>query len=522
MGALHKGPRLPEKEARGPSLLDILRAHAARIPGSPCLSFEAGTLTFRTLHERSSRVANALRNSGVRPGDRIAVIARNLPLYYELFFGCAKAAAIMLPINWRLSPAEVAAILIDASPTLILISDEFQSLLSQMPSGPMVIDLDRTYSTWRDAASPVDPNQPSAPDDAILILYTSGTTGLPKGATISHDNLSYVERMAREAWGFTATSVNLVAMPLFHIGGIGYGMMALSQGGHTVLLQQPAPPVVIEAIRRHSVTHAFFVPAVIQMLVDAPGVDEMNLSSLQRILYGASPISEMLVKRAIAVFGCAFNHAYGMTETAGTVITLAPQDHDPGGPLVHRLRSCGLPLPWVELALINPVTGEAVPSGEVGEIRIRSRMTMLGYWRKPAETAATITSDGWLCTGDAAFQDADGYIYIHDRYKDMIVSGGENIYPTEIENVLSDHPGVAEVAVIGVPHPRWGETPKAFVVASNAIQPSAAELIAFTRSRLAHYKCPTSVVFVATLPRNASGKILKRAMRDEAWLRSQP
>ena len=156
-----------------------------------------------------------------------------------------------------------------------------------------------------------------------------------------------------------------------------------------------------------------------------------------------------------------------MTETAGTVITLAPIDHDPGGPLAHRLRSCGLPVPWAELALIDPATGDTVQTGEVGEIRIRSRMNMLGYWRKPIETAATITSEGWLCTGDAAYRDTDGFVYIRDRYKDMIVSGGENIYPTEIENVLCHHPGVAEVAVIGVPHPRWGETPKAFVVAAS-------------------------------------------------------
>jgi long-chain acyl-CoA synthetase len=476
-------------------------------------------LTFRELNDRSSRVANALLQRGVRRGDRVAVIARNAPVHFELFFGCAKAAAIMLPINWRLSPPEILAILADASPSVLLVSTELRSSLSGMSSAPEVIDLDTVFPAWRDAASSVDPDPPIDPNDATLILYTSGTTGLPKGAMISHANLSYIERLARELWGFTADSVNLVAMPLFHIGGMGYGMMALSQGGHTVLLQQPAPAATIDAIRGHSVTHAFFVPAVIQMLVDAPGVDEMNLTSLQRVIYGASPISETLVKRAIAVFGCAFNHAYGMTETAGTVVTLAPQDHDPGGPLAHRLRSCGLPVPWAEVALVDPATGSPVRTGEVGEIRIRSGMNMLGYWRKPAETAATITSDGWLCTGDAAFRDADGYVYIHDRYKDMIVSGGENIYPTEIENVLSHHPGVVEVAVIGVTHPRWGETPKAFVVARSGTQLSEAELIAFTRTRLAHYKCPTSIAFVAALPRNASGKILKRQMRDETWLR---
>ena len=505
----------------GLNLPDILRNRVVQSPAAPCLSFEGDRLTFRELQDRSSCVANALLQRGVRRGDRVAVIARNAPAHFELFFGCAKAAAIMLPINWRLSPPEIAAILADASPTLVLVSEELRASLSGMSSGAEVIDLDSAYPAWRDAASSVDPDPAVLPGDAVLMLYTSGTTGVPKGAMLSHENLSYVERMAREMWGFDAASVNLVAMPLFHIGGIGYGMMALSQGGHTVLLQQPAPAAVIDAIRAHSVTHAFFVPAVIQMLVDAPGVDEMSLTSLQRIMYGASPISETLLKRAIAVFGCAFNHAYGMTETAGTVITLAPHDHDPGGPHAHRLRSCGLPVPWAELALIDPATGNPVPTGEVGEIRIRSRVNMLGYWRKAAETAATITDDGWLCTGDAAYRDADGYVYIHDRYKDMIVSGGENIYPTEIENILSNHAAVAEVAVIGVPHPRWGETPKAFVVARPGTQSSEGELIAFTRSRLAHYKCPTSIAFVASLPRNASGKILKREMRDENWLRER-
>ena len=237
------------------------------------------------------------------------------------------------------------------------------------------------------------------------------------------------------------------------------------------------------------------------------------------MLYGGAPIGEAVLKRAIEMFGCGFIHCYGMTETAGTVITLVPEDHDPGGPRAHRLRSCGLPMPWVELALIDPATGDPVTTGEVGEICIRAAVNMLGYWNKPEETAKTITSEGWLCTGDAAWQDADGYIYIHDRFKDMIVSGGENIYPTEIENVLFEHPAVAQVAVIGVAHDRWGETPKAFVVSREGATPSEAELINFTRERLAHYKCPTSVSFVKAFPLSGSGKILKKEMRQPAWLK---
>ena len=500
------------------NLLSLLRTHAAQTPDAPCLTFGTETLSFGQLNARASSVANALQARGVQSGDRVALIARNTPAHFELFFGCAKAGAIFLPINWRLSAREIAGILADGAPALLIVEGDLQDLLEEASGLPGTIAL-ADYPAWRDAATGEDAGRLPAADDPLLILYTSGTTGLPKGAVLSHDNLSYLARMARELWGFTASSVNLVAMPLFHIGGIGYAMTGLSQGGHTILMQQVVPAEIIAAIRDRRVTHGFFVPTVIQMLLAVPGVEGMDLTSLDRILYGAAPIGETVLKRAIEVFGCGFSHAYGMTETAGTVVTLAPEDHDPDGPRAHRLRSCGLAMPWNELAIVDPATGNPVASGEVGEIRIRSKVNMLGYWNKPQETATTITPDGWLCTGDAAWQDADGYVYIHDRFKDMIVSGGENIYPTEIENVLYDHPAVAAVAVIGVPHERWGETPKAFIVARPGILPTEAELIAFTRHRLAHYKCPTSIAFVTALPQNASGKILKKDMRDPQWLK---
>jgi long-chain acyl-CoA synthetase len=498
-------------------LLTLLRMHAAQTPGAPCLTFAGDTLSFCEMDSRASRVANALTAQGVAPGDRVAIVARNAPAHFELLFGCAKARAIFLPINWRLSAREIAAILADAAPSLLIVEEDLQSLLAETASPLETLKL-TAYPAWRDAASLKDAARQAAPEDPLLILYTSGTTGLPKGAVLSHDNLSYLQRMALELWRFTASSVNLVVSPMFHIGGIGYAMTGLSQGCHTVLMQQVVPTEIIAMIREFRVTHGFFVPTVIQMLLEVPGVAEMDLTSLNRIFYGAAPIGEAVLRRAIAVFGCGFSHVYGMTETAGTVVTLAPEDHDPGGPLGHRLRSCGLPMPWNELAIFDPATGQVTPRGDVGEIRIRSKVNMLGYWNKPDETAKTITSDGWLCTGDAAWQDADGYVYIHDRFKDMIVSGGENIYPTEIENVLYDHPGVAAAAVIGVPHERFGETPRAFVVPREGAILTESDLIAFTREHLAHYKCPTSIAFVTALPQNASGKILKKDMRDPIWL----
>lgn len=495
------------------SLADLIRAGAERGPGRPCLTFADQTLSYADLDRRSSQVANALRASGLAPGDRVAILARNDSAFYELAFGCAKSATTLVPVNWRLAGREIADILGDAGATLIVAAAEFIPLLGANPTA-RVLTIESDYALWRDSASDSDPWAKVDCDATLALLYTSGTTGRPKGVKVSHRNLWYSVRMAREVWAFTAASVNLVTMPLFHIGGLGYGMMALSQGGHTVLLQAPVPDSILQALVRHRVTHAFFVPTLIQTLVDTPGVELLDLTSLNRIVYGASPISETLLKRAIQVFGCGFNHAYGLTETSGTVTTLRPEEHDPGGPNAPRLRSCGRALPWVELGLFDPLTGTPVAPGSLGEIWIRSRMSTSGYWNKPMETAALIRADGWLRTGDAATQDTEGFVYICDRYKDMIISGSENVFPAEVENVLAAHPGVAEVAVVGAPHPRWGETVKAVVVLKPGVQATGADIIAFCRSALARYKCPTVVQFVAALPKSASGKVLRRALRD--------
>jgi acyl-CoA synthetase (AMP-forming)/AMP-acid ligase II len=255
------------------------------------------------------------------------------------------------------------------------------------------------------------------------------------------------------------------------------------------------------------------VPTVVQALLRVPGAETADLSSLQLLMYGASPIGDVLLSRALGVLKCNFMQAYGMTESSGTVVELEPEDHDPGGPRAGLLRSCGRALPWVELCVINPDTLDDVETGKVGEIWLRTRMLMKGYWNKPEATREAITQDGWFRTGDAAYLDSEGYIYLYDRFKDMIVSGGENVYPAEIENVLNAHPAVLEVGVIGAPHERWIETPIAVVVLRPGMQADGKELIDFTRERLAHFKCPSAVRFVDALPRNASGKLLKREMR---------
>ena len=520
-----------DDELNGPALVmpstftlaDVIRKQATLHPNSPAVTFGDATLGFSDIDQRSSRVANALISAGVQKGDRVAVLSKNAPVFFELAFGCSKAGAILAGLNWRLAPVEIEAIMADAEPTVVLVADEERGLLTEaalaMGGLKLVVGLDEEYEGWIAAASEVDPAVVCGPSDVVLLLYTSGTTGVPKGAQLTNANLWFGERLARETWGFTEDSVNLVGMPMFHIGGIGYGMSAVIVGGHTVLLRVADPAVIIAAIEKHRVTHAFFVPAVVQTIVSAPGVEDADLSSMELLSYGASPIGDAVLRRAIAVVGCQFTQSYGMTETAGTIVSLPPADHQPDdASRSELLRSCGKALPWIELALFDPKTGERVPTGSVGEIWVRSAMNMIGYRNKPEETARTITTDGWLRTGDAAYANEDGYLFLFDRFKDMIVSGGENIYPAEVENALYDHPAIAEVAVIGVPHERWGESPKAMVVLRPAMTATPEELIEFARTKLARYKCPSSIDFVESLPRNASGKILKRELRAPYWV----
>jgi len=495
----------------------IIREHAAQRPQAPALSFEGRTWTFEELHSLSSRAAQALLTEGVRPGDRVALLTKNRAEFYELLLACSKVGAILVGLNWRLSPVELEAIVQDAAPTLVITGpDEAQLLTATARAQPglrHVIVFGQSYAAWR-AGSDEDPGYMGAQDEVALLLYTSGTTGLPKGVMLSNENMAFTRRLAM-SWGMGPESVNLVSMPMFHIGGCGYGSSTLMVGGHTVLMREVNPAVAIDLIERYRVTHTFFVPAVVQALLQVSGIEKADLSSLQLLMYGASPIGEVLLRRALTVLHCNFMQAYGMTETAGTVLDLPPKDHELDGPRAGLLRSCGRAYPWVELRIIEPTTLVDVEPGEVGEIWLKSPMVMKGYWGMPEATSEAIVNGGWLRTGDAAYQDAQGYVYLFDRFKDMIISGGENIYPAEVENALNAHPAVLEVGVIGVPHERWGETPMAVVVLRPGQRAEASDLVAFTRERLAHYKCPTKLIFSDTLPRNASGKLLKRELRRQ-------
>lgn len=491
---------------------NILRGHARQRPDAPALTFQGRTQTFLNLDTGSSRSANLLAARGVNAGDRVAILSKNRADYFEIIYAANKIGATVVCLNWRLSAREIGDILANAEPSLLLVDETGEGLVPEDFTLCDVLHFGPDFDAKRAAQPDTDPGHEGAPDEVALILYTSGTTGLPKGVMLTNEGMSYTAELAK-AWGMSEQSVNLVAMPLFHIGGCGYGSSTMLAGGHTVLMADVDISTIIDLIPRYSVTHTFMVPAVVQALLNAPQVAGADMSSLELLMYGASPMGDVLLRRAIDTLGCNFMHAYGMTESSGTVVCLGPEWHDPDGPNSHLLKSCGTALPWVELRVVDPATGTDRPAGEVGEIWLRSPMLMKGYWRNPKATAEAIVEDGWFRSGDAAYLDDEGHVFLFDRYKDMIISGGENIYPAEIENVLNGHSAVAQVGVIGVPHARWGETPLAVVVLREGQTATEAELIAHTRADLAHYKCPTRIAFADALPRNASGKLLKPEMR---------
>jgi fatty-acyl-CoA synthase len=368
-------------------------------------------------------------------------------------------------------------------------------------------------------AAPADPFEPAGPDDAVLQLYTSGTTGNPKGAVLSSRNLFGLRAAAATdelPWQeYGADEAILVCMPCAHIGGTGLGVMSLGAGIRGIVQAEFTPEGCLTAIEQ-GITRFFIVPAALQMVIQHPKAQETDFSRLKYVMYGAAPIPLELLRQAVTTISNAdFLQCYGMTETTGTIAMLWPEDHalEDGNP---RMRSAGKALPGVELKIVGE-DGQELPRGQVGEVVTRSSNNMLGYWNLPEATAKTLTGDGWVHTGDAAYMDEDGYIYIQDRMKDMIISGGENVYPAEVESAIYGHPDIAEVAVIGVPDERWGEAVKACVVPKPGREVDPVSVIAWARERIAPFKVPKSIDIIPELPRNPSGKILRRSLREPYW-----
>ncbi|MEX0665295.1 MAG: fatty acid--CoA ligase [Acidimicrobiia bacterium] len=506
------------------TLAQLIREQAATIGGRVAFTFEERDLTYGELDAISSQVARGLLAEGVQAGDRVAILDKNAIELFELMFGAAKVGAVLCPVNWRLAPPEVAHIVNDAQAKVLVVGQEFLPVLDKIEGDLTTVKRilvlgehpgHEDYAVWRDRQPADDPGVELARDDVALQFYTSGTTGLPKGAMLSGAALHGLVPAANDVLGLGPDTVSLVVMPLFHVAGAGWALFGLYNGARNVMLRDVDFPAILDAIPRYGITDSVFVPAVLQFLLMTPGVESTDFSSLRTILYGASPISEEVLVASGARFGCKFVQAYGLTETNGAAVLLPAEDHDPEGPNRHRLRAAGIPIPGVELRVVDDV-GNDLPTTEIGEVWIKSPANMVGYWNMPEASAAALTPDGWFKSGDAGYLDADGYLYIADRVKDMIISGGENVYPAEVESVLMSHSGVADAAVIGVPDDRWGEAVKAIVVRADA-DVTESDVITWCRDLLAHYKCPTSVDWAEMLPRNPSGKILKRELREPYW-----
>ena len=502
-------------------LSDIVRHYAQVSPDKTALLFRDRQTSFADLDTAVDRVANGLARLGVKPGGRIAILAGNSDHYAEIIFGAARARAVVCPVNWRLAPPELRFILADAEAEVIFIERQFLDTLDVVSPTlsalrhVVVLGEDGDYTMWRDGQSPAHFPEGSQPDDVVVQMYTSGTTGKPKGVLLSNRSLA-VERGLEAAtpewssWG--SDDISVVGMPMFHVSGLLWLLQFVSRGGTSIIQGQVDAEAIIRSIIESGVTRVMAVPAVLKQMVEHPLAQAADFSALRTIGYGGAPIAPELLRRAVALFGAGCVQMYGMTETSGTVAWLAAEDHDPARP--ERLASCGRALPGIDI-IVTDEAGARLPAGAIGEICVRTPALMVDYWQRPGARDDAMR-DGYYRTGDAGYLDDEGYIYLVDRVKDMIVSGGENIYPTEIENALLEHAAICEVAVIGIPSTKWGEAVHAVCVVRGE-EPQPADLIAFLRTRIAGYKIPRSYAFVEKLPRNAAGKLLKRDLRDIYW-----
>ena len=501
---------------------DALRHHADQRPDGIALRFEGRVTTYAALADYADQVANALFAHGLRKGDRIAYLGKNSDHAIELTLGAARAGIVVVAIIWRLAAPEIDYILADSGAAMLFVEPAFAAIGDAVSARglPTIAMDDQGFAAFRDAAPARSPavTVTVTEDDIVLQLYTSGTTGKPKGVMLSHANgihpranqiAAGVDWMLSEPGDTT-----IIAMPYGHIAGAGAVLGAINSGQELIVHSEFDPGAVIDTVARHHIKRLFLVPAAIAMLLRHPRAQGADFSSIQTLYYGASPIPLPLLQEAVARIGCRFAQLYGMTETWGGVVALPPEDHLPGRE--HKMTAAGKALPGVELKIID-ADGAALPPGTIGEIMVRSPSNTPGYWNKPEETAKTVQTDGWLRTGDAGLLDEEGYLFIQDRIKDMIITGAENVYPAEVESAIYGHPSVADVAVIGVPDPKWGEAVKAIVVLKPGEPADADAIIAHARERIAGFKCPKSVDFIDELPRNPSGKILRRSLREPFW-----
>ena len=495
--------------------------------GGIAMKFSDRQRTWGEIADRVARFAGALRDMGVGVGDRVAVLMLNQDRYLESYLAVAWAGAVIVPLNIRWSAAENEDVLRDCRPRVLIVDAAFAAMggmlaqaigtfqLIHADDGPVPAGM-ASYEALVEAASPV-PDAMRGTGDLAGIFYTGGTTGRSKGVMLSHGNLMADAFNALAEGLFPNDSVYLHAAPMFHLAN-GAAMYALMlSGGTNVVIRAFSPEAVMQAVQHYRVNEILLVPTMIQMLVDHPAIHLHDMSSLRRIVFGASPMSEALLDRAVAALpNTQFVQAYGMTELSPIATILHHREQVGEGRNLGRHRSGGRPT-FGTLVRIVDADDKPVPHGTVGEICVSGDVVMMGYWERPEETARALV-DGWMHTGDGGYMDADGFVYVVDRVKDMIISGGENVYSAEVENIVALYPAVAQCAVIGIPSERWGEAVHAVIVPKPGATVGAEELIAFCHARIAGYKCPRSVeVRNAPMPMSGAGKILKRELRRPFW-----
>lgn len=526
-------PEFQPAPLAAPRFVDEAMAHWAReTPDAEALSYLGRTFTWAQWDERVRRNAGALRSLGVGRGDVVAFLDKNHPACVETSLGAASIGAANAIINWRLAGDEIDYAVNDSGAVVLVVGREL------MPSVEKVRDrltgvrhvvevtpdgVDDAYEAMLAGATPVQRQPEVTPDDTCLVMYSSGTTGYPKGVMLSQRNMVEHTLNAHDGWGFAPGDKSMVSMPLFHVGGSSYVLFGIHDGVPSVITRDPDGASLAGAIAQGA-NRTFLVPAVLAQVL-ASGPEAVRLfGALKTYTYGAAPMPPPLLRAAMEAWPeTDFIQVYGLTEVAGVATHLMPDEHrtaiSDGHP--ERLVSAGRPIPGMEVRIVDPATLEEVAVGSPGEIWLRSPQVFSGYLGKTEATADVITADGWFRTGDMGKVDADGFVFVEDRLKDMIISGGENIYSPEVERVLAEHPAVMEVAVIGVPDPTWGESVKAVVSLHEGASATPEEIIAFCREHLAAFKCPKSVDITGPLPRNPTGKILKRELRKPFWSDSE-
>jgi acyl-CoA synthetase (AMP-forming)/AMP-acid ligase II len=496
-------------------LIDRLADEAPRRAG---WLLEGGARDWREIADRIARLAGVFRQRGIGAGDRVAILAANGAPYLEAALAAARIGAILQPMNTRLAAAELAHQIVDAAPSLILVGGAQRALAAAARAAaggaaPALLALDgpEGVEAALASASPVADLVPRATDDVAALFYTSGTTGRPKGVMLTHGGLLSNAHLLVPELALSADDVALHAAPMFHVADFSASFAHFVAGARHCFVPGFAPEPVAAAIARHRATTLVLVPTMIALLLADPAARRHDLSSLRFIFYGGSPMPEALLRETASRLGCGLVQGYGQTELTHTACLLSEADHRRALAEPALLKSCGRPMAGVELAIVD-AAGKALPAGAVGEIAVRCPHLMKGYWRDPAATAAALAG-GWLRTGDLARRDGEGYVFLVDRKKDMIITGGENVYSAEVEAALLAHPDVAEAAVIGAPDPVWGERVHAVIVLRPGAVADPAALQAHCRGLIAGYKVPRSLAVAASLPKTAAGKVQKHALR---------